>query len=297
MSAILQERLSAHGASFRALPVSRLPQLKADIQEQLDSGVLTPEFIRPYRSLQTFAAPEWAAGGSIVAIASPSSRSVLTLNAGERKFDAVVPPHYIGNAILDNNRRALEEAGVGRSEWARLPSKTLAARTGLCRYGRNNVCYAEGMGSFLRLDQYYVEADLGADHWQEREAMPQCSKCRLCLEACPTGAILSDRFVIEAARCLTYLNEGEEAFPGWVEPEWHHALIGCMRCQEACPVNMTHLDRVERRAELTEEETALVLEGRAYDELPDALRDKLDELELNDYYQLLPRNLEALIKL
>lgn len=291
----LQSLLAAQGARCRALPVSRLPQIKAEIQELLDAGVLTPEFIAPYRSLQTFAAPEWAAKGSIVVIVNPSPKSVLVLNARGRRVEAVVPPHYIGNAILENNKKALEGAGAGRFEWARLPSKTLAARTGLCRYGRNNVCYAEGMGSFLRLDQYYVEADLGLDHWQEREAMPQCSHCRLCLEACPTGSILPERFVIEARRCLTYLNESEEAFPEWVRPEWHHALVGCMLCQEACPVNQPHLDRIERKAELTGEETARVLSGEAFDGLPAELQAKLRSLELDDLYGLLPRNLGALI--
>lgn len=291
----LQTLLASHGARCRALPVSRLPQLKADIQEQLDSGVLTTEFIAPYRSLQTFAAPEWAAKGSIAVVANPSPRSVLVLNHGGRRVEAVVPPHYIGNAILENNKKALEEAGAGRFEWARLPSKTLAARTGLCRYGRNNVCYTEGMGSYLRLDQYYVEADLWADHWQEREAMPQCSNCRLCLEACPTGTILCERFAIEATRCLTLHNESTEPFAGWIEARWHNAVIGCMRCQEACPVNRPHLEKVENRVELTGEETALVLAGADFDGLPTELQVKLRSLELNDLYGLLPRNLGALI--
>lgn len=290
------ESFKTQKLQFRVLTVSRLPQLKADIQELLDSGVLTPEFIAPYRSLQTFSAPEWAAKGSIVVFANPSTRSVLVLNHGGRKVDAVVPPHYVEKAILDGNQRALEEAGVGRFEWARLPSKTLAARTGLCSYGRNNVCYAEGMGSYLRLDQYYVEADLGADHWQEREAMPQCAKCRLCLEACPTGAILGERFVIEAARCLTLHNESTEPFAGWIDARWHNAVIGCMRCQEACPVNRPHLEKVEKRVELSVEETALVLEGGKLGDLPEALRGKLDSIDVGDYFLLMPRNLGALIK-
>lgn len=291
----MQKRLSVRGALCRALPVSRLPQLKADIQEHLDSGALSPELVKPIRSLQQFAAPDWAAGGSIAIAAAPSSRSVLVLSANGKRVEAAIPPTYVSAAARDLGRKALEEATGRRAEWAFLPVKTVAARTGLARFGRNNVAYVEGMGSCARLDAYYTEADLGLDHWQEREALPQCARCRLCLEACPTGAIRSDRFVIDALRCLTHINEHQGPFPDWVKTRWHNAAIGCLACQEVCPVNKPYLAKVEKRVELSEEETGLVLKGGEFEQLPAALQGKLKSLEVEEYYGVLPRNLGALV--
>jgi epoxyqueuosine reductase len=37
-----------------------------------------------------------------------------------------------------------------------LPLKSLAVRSGLAAYGRNNVCYVPGMGSFLELVGLYM---------------------------------------------------------------------------------------------------------------------------------------------
>ncbi len=290
----LQSLLTAHGAQFRALPVSRLPQLKADIHEQLDAGALSRELVKPYKSLQEFAAPSWAAKGSIAVMAVPSHRSILTFNISGKRIEAVVPPTYISSDARAAGRKALEEATGKRVEWAFLPVKTVAARSGLARYGRNNIAYVEGLGSYARLDAFYTEADLGLDHWQEREAMPQCSACRLCLEACPTKAIMEDRFLVRAETCLTYFTEFAGPFPEWVQPQWHNAAVGCMTCQEACPVNKPHLEKVDRTAEFTAEETRLVMEGAPLDGLPGALTEKLKALEIDEYYELLPRNLGAL---
>jgi epoxyqueuosine reductase len=262
----------------------------------LDSGELQAKLVKPYRSLQEFAAPEWAANGSIVILAAPQSRSLLTVTAGGKKFDAVIPPTYISLSIKEREQKALEEAAGGRAAWALLPVKTLATRTGLCKYGRNNLCYAEGMGSYARLDAFYTEANLETDQWQEQAELDQCAGCRLCQHSCPSGAIREDRFYIDPLRCITCHNESLEAFPDWVRPEWHNAVIGCMRCSEACPVNRPFLDRVDRREELSEEETGLILKETPLADLPEALAAKLRALELDGLFEYVPRNLGTLVR-
>jgi len=126
--------------------------------------------------------------------------------------------------------------------------------------------------------------------------LERCQNCSACLRNCPTGAISTERFVIHAERCLTLHNEqpGDVPFPAWLDPHWHNCLLGCARCQNVCPQNKG-LRRVEAGAEFSEEETALLLAGVSLDQLPAATAQKMEQLDLGGYAELLPRNLGALL--
>lgn len=116
-----------------------------------------------------------------------------------------------------------------------------------------------------------------------------------CIEACPTRSISATRSVIDASRCLTHFNEREDSFPPWIEPHWHNAIIGCMRCQLICPQNESYVDKVEHEVTFDAAETSMLLEGKALSELPDPLREKLNQLSLVDWYSVLSRNLSSLL--
>jgi epoxyqueuosine reductase len=194
--------------------------------------------------------------------------------------------------------------------------KLLAVRTGLAEYGRNNIAYVHSMGSFVRLDAFATDADLvPADepraglspylvggrepvygHWSPPRRMGSCAACKACHHACPTGCIPfpEEGVVIEAERCLTYLNEHEGEWPEWLDPAAHNCLVGCMRCQLVCPANKYYLGQEEVVAEFDREETEMVLEDLPEEELPDALRAKLSQIDLDGYSTVLGRNLRAL---
>jgi epoxyqueuosine reductase len=176
-----------------------------------------------------------------------------------------------------------------------LPLKALAARSGLCEYGRNNVCYVPGMGSFLQLVAFYSDMPCSDDRWQEAKMMKSCQDCQLCIRACPTSAIPSDRFLLHAERCIVYHNEkdGSVPFPAWIKKEWHNCLVGCLRCQWACPLNKGLLKWIDETEEFSEEETKLLLEGATRDLLGAETIGKLEHLDLMDYLGSLPRNLSV----
>ena len=126
--------------------------------------------------------------------------------------------------------------------------------------------------------------------------MELCRNCRLCQQACPTGAISDARFLIDAGRCLTYFNEREEEFPDWVKPEWHNAVIGCMRCQEICPLNRKLLNTArDFPASFTEKETLAIVQKTPFQELSEETQLKLNELCLGEDYAVVARNIARLI--
>lgn len=106
----------------------------------------------------------------------------------------------------------------------------------------------------------------------------------------------ADRFLLRAGRCLTYHNEAAADFPGWIDPSWHHCLIGCLRCQTICPENAAVAGGVEDRGEFSERETALLVQGVPLSRLPAGTAARLKRLEINEDYRLLCRNLSMVLQ-
>ncbi len=183
-----------------------------------------------------------------------------------------------------------------RSARAPLPHKTLAVRSGLARYGRNNISYIEGLGNFHRLQAFYSDMPCDEDPWQEPRMLDLCDRCHGCERTCPTGAIAGDRFLIHAERCVTFYNEKDldVKFPDWFKPEWHTCLAGCIECQRRCPENRGALRYVDGEG-FDEEETALFLEGVTVEELPTLTREKMERNDMLNLLELLPRNLKVLL--
>jgi epoxyqueuosine reductase len=217
---------------------------------------------------------------------------------GER-VPMVVPPTYVSYTPRTESVQAVladwfQHEGY-RLAKPQLPLKTLAVRSGLADYGRNDICYVSGMGSFLQLVGAFSDLPCDGDPWREPKALDRCESCVACLRHCPTGAIANDRFLLRAERCLTYHNEAAGDFPSWIDPSWHHCLIGCLRCQAACPEDRAVLAWLEDRAEFSEQETTLFIQRVPLDRLPAETVAKLNSLEINEDYRLLCRNLSMII--
>ncbi len=179
---------------------------------------------------------------------------------------------------------------------ALIPEKLLAVRSGLGYYGRNNICYVDGMGSFHQPVVFFTDLPCEETNWRESKLMERCNNCSACIRNCPTGAITTERILLHAERCITLYNERPGAFPDWIDPKWHNCILGCLRCQDACPENKAVLGWVEEKGEFSEEETVLILQEKEFARLPSSTLRKLEQLELPEYYRnLLPRNLAVLL--
>jgi epoxyqueuosine reductase len=298
----LQQRLQGRGHRSGVLSAERLVDLQQDIEARHRNGLFDQEFYGERLTSFEFQPPDsLPEGASIIVVAIPDPQVQITFTWRGERVPAIVPPTYLHSREVD---KRVEDAaaeilspGGYRVAQANLPKKLTAVRTGLAAYGRNNVTYVPDMGSFHRLVVLWSDLPSEEDNWHDLLMMDACQKCQACQRACPTDAIAPDRFLLRAERCLTFLNEKppEVPFPEWVDPAWHNCLVGCLHCQRVCPENKAVRNWVVGDEVLSEEETALVLEGTAPEHLPPNTKEKLERLDLIDPLDVLPRNLSALL--
>jgi epoxyqueuosine reductase len=294
--------LEACGYQGRVVPKAHLADLRSEIASQRAQGLLDAQFHQKRLGAFRFDPPSslsQACSVIVVAVRQPQIRFTFTWRG--HLIALMVPPTYLhwrrtDQAVAATLREILEPEGFRLAD-ALLPKKALAVRSGLAAYGRNNITYVPGMGSFHRLVVFWSDLPSEAGEWGEAQMMARCENCAACVRSCPTGAIGTERFLLRAERCIAYLNEepSSVAFPAWMNPAWHECIVGCLLCQKVCPENAGGLSWIEEGAAFTAEETAALLAGTALEALPPATAEKLRESDMIELLDVLPRNLTALL--
>ena len=286
------------GSKASLVSVKYLQQSKDAIEGVRLPGLIDKDLYREYLSASDFKVPNTLSGAtSIIVVASTVPALGVTFMRNGRPFKATVPPTYnhdTDQQVSDCLTDVLKPEGYQPVK-AMLPKKLLAALSGLARYGKNNMTYVDGMGSYHRLTTFVTDAPVSGEHWEELQMLDQSHKCEACVKKCPTGAISVDRFLSHAEKCLTFHNEREAPFPDWVDPSWHNCLIGCMFCQNVCPANKPSVRRIVHVATISDEETELILKNAAKEDLHQETLGKLEAASLLDGYELVSRNLNALL--
>jgi len=107
-----------------------------------------------------------------------------------------------------------------------------AARSGVGFYGKNTLLITRRHGSWVVLGTLVTTAEL--------EPTPpldlDCGSCRLCIDACPTGA-LDEPGTVDANRCLSYWTQSKHSIPEAYRAELDDRVYGCDICQDVCPWN------------------------------------------------------------
>lgn len=115
--------------------------------------------------------------------------------------------------------------------------KAWAVRAGLGWMGKHTNVITRDYGSWVFIGELLLNLEL---EYQEDQLADQCGSCTLCLDACPTGAIV-EPYVLDANLCISHATiesraatiraEVAERLDGW--------LYGCDVCQDVCPWNHT----------------------------------------------------------
>ena len=109
-----------------------------------------------------------------------------------------------------------------------------AQTSGLGWIGKNTNLINWEKGSWYFLAEILINLDLGVDILPPRGS---CGSCTLCIEACPTDAIVAPNQV-DGRRCISYLTiELKGSIPNDLRPGLGNLIFGCDICQEVCPWN------------------------------------------------------------
>lgn len=116
--------------------------------------------------------------------------------------------------------------------------RVFAYHAGLGGIGKHSLLIDRAHGSWLLLAGMACSLPLTPTGPRTEDL---CGSCTLCLDACPTGAIVAPRDV-DARRCVAYLTielDGPIPEPQRASVGTH--LFGCDVCQEVCPWNFAPL--------------------------------------------------------
>ena len=149
--------------------------------------------------------------------------------------------------------------------------RVYAQHAGLGWIGKHTCLNNEDLGSWVFLGEIICSLTLEPD----APGVDQCGSCQLCLQSCPTGAIV-DPWVLDAQRCISYLTiEKRGPMPeGDVREAIGTHVYGCDICQEVCPWNSRPIasDRPEWQPQAALDAPTLLSLWKASDAELDAIR-------------------------
>lgn len=148
------------------------------------------------------------------------------------------------HTIIGEKLRLLSEwlhgtyGGSGRHyvDTGPLLERDLAQRCGLGFVGKNTLHINEQLGSGHFLAEILTTLPIPPD--PPRKKTGGCGKCRKCIVACPTGAIDTNGYSLDARRCISYLTiEHKGSIDPQLRPLMGNLIYGCDICQVVCPWN------------------------------------------------------------
>jgi epoxyqueuosine reductase len=295
----IDEQLKQEGWQGKIVSSEHVRDLQMEIEEHHQNGRLDQKLYDGYLDRFDFNISEnFSNAESLIIVSAPQPHVRVAFTWQNITYAGIIPSTYrldTDPQIKETLERLLKPEGFHLEE-KRLPDKLIAVCSGLARYGKNNITYVPDMGSLHRLVVFVSDLPCVEDNWGEIKTLKTCDGCSACMVACPTGAIVSDRFLIHAERCITFHNERQVEFPQWLDPSWHNCLVGCLYCQNACPMNQKLLNWIEDGAAFSEAETADILNGVSEDKFADKSVTKLETLGMMEYLDVLGRNFKAIIE-
>lgn len=161
--------------------------------------------------------------------------------------------------VLRERLKLLEEFIVERVPTAKfrsmvdtgeLSDRAVAERAGIGWSGKNCSIITPEFGSYVYLGEMITNIPFAPDEPME----DQCGDCTLCLDVCPTGALIQPG-QLDAQRCIAFLTQTKTMIPEEFRTKIGNRVYGCDSCQTICPKNKQkqnlHQKAFEPEPELT----------------------------------------------
>ncbi len=115
--------------------------------------------------------------------------------------------------------------------------KAWAQEAGIGWIGKHTNLVSTDYGSWLLLGEILTTNELEADE----PAVDLCESCSLCIQACPTNAIV-EPYQLDAERCISYITIEQRGSMTNIEPDLRkkmgNRIFGCDDCLDICPFNI-----------------------------------------------------------
>lgn len=122
--------------------------------------------------------------------------------------------------------------------------KAWAQEAGLGWIGKHSNLVSSDFGSWLLLGEILTTVELDTD----TAGTDLCGSCTLCIDACPTGAIV-EPYIVNAETCISYLTiefrGEEEELSGELKTQIGNRIFGCDDCLDICPYNNNRIPTSE----------------------------------------------------
>lgn len=150
---------------------------------------------------------------------------------------------YISEWLPEAKMRSMVDTGE-------LVDRAVAQRAGIGWSAKNCSIITPEFGSYVYLGEMITNIPFEPDIPME----DQCGDCTLCLDACPTGALIQGG-QLNAQRCIAFLTQSKKPIPEEFRAKIGNRVYGCDTCQTVCPKNKgkynLHQPSFEPEPELT----------------------------------------------
>lgn len=132
---------------------------------------------------------------------------------------------YILSHIPDAKLRSMVDTGE-------LSDRAVAERAGIGWSAKNCAIITPEFGSYVYLGEMITSIPFESSEQME----DQCGDCRLCLDVCPTGALIEGG-QLNAQRCIAFITQTKTMVPDEFRAKIGNRIYGCDTCQTVCPKN------------------------------------------------------------
>ena len=136
--------------------------------------------------------------------------------------------------------------------------KAWAVKGGLGWIGKHSNLITKEIGSWVFLGEILLDLEFEND---VEVVSDHCGSCTMCIEACPTDAIV-EPYVVDSRKCISYatIELRDENLPDEIAKNLNGWIYGCDICQDVCPWNRFEKPTHESAFEPRSGEASLELE-------------------------------------